>query len=542
MTAPWVAVDSGQSALRLVSGPESRVGKGPGFDYRQGDSAVTITDAVRIAALDAGLSGPVGVVCLGLTGYPAEPADRDRLAAGVAVVLRAAEVRLCEDMVTAHAGALRHGHGVVLAAGTGTVGLAVGEDGEYRKVDGGGYLLGDAGSGFAIGRAGLGAVLAAADGRGAATILTAAAQRRFGLGPDLAQRIHQTPAPVAVIAAFAPEVFAAAADRDPVAAAIVTGAAEDLAHTIAAAVHVLDRGVAVPVACTGRVFEAGELLLDPLRKRLADLSPTARLAPAAGDPLDGAVRLATSEPGPYARLLSVHRITNAFPVVKEDTVDSPLPFPSGALLVSCQAPPGDPLHGPASMARMAAAAAAGGARAIRANGAADVAAIRSEVDIPVLGINKVAAPGGVFITPSFEDAAAVVRAGAVMVAVDGTPRPRPGGGTLREQVRRIHEELGVPVMADVDDVASGLAARAAGADVIATTLAGYTGGPVPERPDVGLVAALVARLDCPVVAEGRYRSADDVRAAVDAGAYAVVVGAAITNPTAITSRLAQALS
>jgi N-acylglucosamine-6-phosphate 2-epimerase len=129
-----------------------------------------------------------------------------------------------------------------------------------------------------------------------------------------------------------------------------------------------------------------------------------------------------------------------------------------------------------------------------------------------------------------------------MVAVDGTPRPRPGGGTLREQIRRIHEELGVPVMADVDDVASGVAARAAGADVIATTLAGYTGGPVPDGPDVGLVAALVARLDCPVVAEGRYRSADDVRAAVGAGAYAVVVGTAITNPTAITTRLARALS
>ncbi|MFE0022680.1 putative N-acetylmannosamine-6-phosphate 2-epimerase [Amycolatopsis sp. NPDC059021] len=548
-TRTWVAVDSGQTGMRLLSGPEPRIGRGPGFDYRQGDPVATITAAVRVAALDAGLSGPVGVACLGLTGCPAEPADLDRLGVAIAAVLGAAEVRLCEDMVTAHAGALRRGHGVVLAAGTGVVCLAVGKDGEYRKVDGSGYLLGDSGSGFAIGRAGLAAVLAAADGRGEATTLTTAAERRYGLGPGLAQRIHQAPAPVATVASFAPDVFAAAARRDAVAGAIVTGAAGDLAHTAAAAVRVLDHGDAVPVACTGRVFEAGKLLLAPLRERLADLAPAARLVPPAGDPLDGAVRLATAEPGPYARLLHVHRGTAAFPPTEEALVKNAveitldtLPFPSGALLVSCQAQPGNPLHGPASMARMAAAAAAGGARAIRANGPADVAAIRSEVDIPVLGINKVASPDGVFITPSFESAAEVVRAGAAMVAVDGTSRPRPGGGTLGEQIRRIHDELRVPVMADVDTVAAGVMAREAGADVVATTLAGYTGGPVPEGPDVDLVAALVARLDCPIVAEGRYRSAEDVRAAVDAGAYAVVVGTAITNPMAITTRLAKALS
>ncbi|GAA3585773.1 hypothetical protein GCM10022222_83010 [Amycolatopsis ultiminotia] len=541
MTATWVAVDGGQSGLRLVSGPDRRVGKGPGFDYSHGDPVATITAAVRIAAQDAGLSGPAGVVCLGLTGCPAEPEDRTRLGVAVAAVLDAAEVRLCEDMVIAHAGALPPGHGVVLAAGTGVVCLAVGENGSYRKVDGGGHLLGDAGGGFAIGRAGLTAVLAAADGRGPATTLTAAAELRYGLGPGLAQRIHQAPAPVATIAAFAPEVFAEAARQDPVASAIVTGAAEDLAHTVAAAVRALERD-GVPVACTGRVFESGELLLAPLREQLATLAPEAQLVPPAGDPLDGAVRLATAAPGTYAGLLSVHHGPAVFPTVEETTVDALLPFPPGALLVSCQAQPGNPLHGPASMARMAAAAAAGGARAIRANGPVDVAAIRSEVDLPVLGINKVALPEGVFITPSFEDAAAVVRAGATMVAIDGTTRPRPGGGTLAAQIRQIHRELGVPVMADVDNVAAGVAARAAGADVVATTLAGYTGGPVPEGPDIELVAALAGRLDCPVVAEGRYRSAEDVRAAVDAGAYAVVVGTAITNPMAITTRLAKALS
>ncbi|MBB4686816.1 N-acetylglucosamine kinase [Amycolatopsis jiangsuensis] len=307
MTATWVAVDGGQTGLRLVSGPEARAGKGPGFDYRHGDPVATITEAVRVAALDAGLSDPVALACLGLTGHPAEPADRNRLGAAVAGVLRAGEVRLCEDMVTAHAGALPSGHGVVLAAGTGVVCLAVGEGGVHRKVGGDGHLLGDAGGGFAIGRAGLAAVLAAADGRGPATSLTAVAELRFGPIPGMAQRIHQIPSPVAAIASFAPEVFAVAAQADPVASAIVTAAADDLACTIAAAVRVLDRGETVPVACTGRVFEAGELLLAPLRERLAVLAPAARLVPPEGDPLDGAVRLATAEPGPYSRLMSVHR-------------------------------------------------------------------------------------------------------------------------------------------------------------------------------------------------------------------------------------------
>ncbi|RJQ91248.1 putative N-acetylmannosamine-6-phosphate 2-epimerase [Amycolatopsis panacis] len=537
MTGAWVAVDSGQTGLRLVSGQLS--GNGPGFAYSEGDPVATITEAVRIAALDAGLSDPVDVACLGLTCYPDDPADRARLGGAILETLQAKEVRLCEDMVTAHAGALRHGDSVVLAAGTGVVCLAVGED-VYRKIGGEGHLLGDAGGGFAIGRAGLSAVLAAADGRGPATALTFVAEQHFGSVSGMAQRIHRTTAPVATIATFAPEVFAAADRQDPVAGEIVANAAADLACTIAAAVRVFDR--TVPVACTGRVFETGELMMAPLRKRLADLAPAARLVPPDGDPLDGAVRLATGEPGRYARLMSVHHAAKSVPVAKETTVDSRVPFPPGALLVSCQAQPGNPLHGPLPMARMAAAAAAGGARAIRANGPADIAAICSEVDLPVLGINKVACPEGVFITPTFADAVAVVHAGASMVAIDGTARPRPGGESLGEQIRRIHEELGVPVMADVDNLTSGAAARAAGADVIATTLSGYTGGPVPDGPDVDLVSALVARLDCPVVAEGRYRSARDVRAAVDAGAYAVVVGTAITNPMAITTQLAKAMS
>ena len=220
---------------------------------------------------------------------------------------------------------------------------------------------------------------------------------------------------------------------------------------------------------------------------------------------------------------------------------SRLPYAAGALIVSCQARPGNPLHGPEPMALMAKAAVDGGAAGIRANGPADIAAIRAEVSVPIIGIHKVGDPGGVFITPTVESAAEVVRAGADLVAIDATLRPRPNGHSLASQIQWIHSELGVPVLADVDSVESAVAARDAGADAVATTLSGYTNGPVPPEPDVRLVADLVAKLDCEIVAEGRYRTASDVRAALDAGAHAVVVGTAITNPLAITRWLVEAM-
>ncbi|MQA06108.1 MAG: putative N-acetylmannosamine-6-phosphate 2-epimerase [Streptosporangiales bacterium] len=216
-----------------------------------------------------------------------------------------------------------------------------------------------------------------------------------------------------------------------------------------------------------------------------------------------------------------------------------VPFPHGSLLVSCQAKPPNPLHGPETMALMARAAEAGNAAGIRANGPDDVAAIRGVTELPIIGINKIGDPAGVFITPTPAAAAAVVEAGATMVAIDGTDRPRPDGRSLAEHVDAIHADLQVAVMADVDTVANGEYARAGGADVVASTLSGYTAG--TERtnaPDVELVAELARRLDCPIVAEGRYWTRSDVAAALTAGAYAVIVGTAITNPMEITKRLA----
>lgn len=146
------------------------------------------------------------------------------------------------------------------------------------------------------------------------------------------------------------------------------------------------------------------------------------------------------------------------------------------LVVSCQAAEGNPLRGPQFMAAMARAAAAGGAVGLRAEGPDDVAAVVQATGLPVIGILKTAnqGPDCVYITPTYADAALVVAAGASIVATDGTARPRPNGEDLATLIRRIHDELGVPVMADVDSLESGKYAEQAGADILATTLSGYT--------------------------------------------------------------------
>jgi N-acylglucosamine-6-phosphate 2-epimerase len=212
----------------------------------------------------------------------------------------------------------------------------------------------------------------------------------------------------------------------------------------------------------------------------------------------------------------------------------------GGLVVSVQAPPASPLRAPAHMAAVAQAAEAGGAVGIRAAGAADIAAIKAAVGLPVIGLHKRHTAAGVRITPTFEDAEAVVAAGADVLAVDATLRPRADGRPASEFVAALRASLGVPVLADVDDAASGTAAARAGAAAVATTLAGYTGGPSPWEPDIALVAELTGAQDGPVIAEGRYATAAHVSAAFAAGAYAVVVGTAITDPVALTRGLAAA--
>jgi N-acylglucosamine-6-phosphate 2-epimerase len=213
----------------------------------------------------------------------------------------------------------------------------------------------------------------------------------------------------------------------------------------------------------------------------------------------------------------------------------------GGLVVSCQASPGDPLHGPFFMAAMARAAVLGGAVGIRANGPADIQAVRRAVDVPVVGLWKDGAEG-VYITPTVRHARAVADAGAQIVAIDATSRPRPDRSSVPEVIeglRRTHRCL---VMADVSTLDEGVAAVGAGADLVATTLSGYTPySPQLPDPDLELVEALAARVEVPVVAEGRIGTPQQARAALDTGAWTVVVGGAITRPQLITARFVAAL-
>jgi len=215
------------------------------------------------------------------------------------------------------------------------------------------------------------------------------------------------------------------------------------------------------------------------------------------------------------------------------------PIPARSLIVSCQAPQGSPFRRPEMIAAMASAAELGGASAVRVDGPDDVAAVAAAVSLPILGLHKAGDRDGVYITPTSEAAGAVIDAGASIVAVDGTDRPRPGGQTLAELVSRVHDR-DVAVMADCATLEHGLFATDADCDLLGTTLSGYAGGRSTDGPDVGLVKELADQTGLPVIAEGRYACPDEVADAFDAGAYAVVVGTAITDPIQITRRFVDA--
>jgi len=214
-------------------------------------------------------------------------------------------------------------------------------------------------------------------------------------------------------------------------------------------------------------------------------------------------------------------------------------IPKGALIVSCQAREDNPMHGPGFMGAMAMAAAQGGAAAIRVNGPADVRAAIG-AGLPIIGLNKIFSPDyPVYITPSFAAAAELVEAGADMVALDCTARPR-DGEPVAQIVRRIAEELGALAFADIATLDEGLAAEQMGAAYVSSTLSGYTEDtqPRPDGPDLKLIEALAKRCSVPIIAEGRFNTPELARAALDAGAHAVVVGTMITNPREITRAFA----
>lgn len=201
------------------------------------------------------------------------------------------------------------------------------------------------------------------------------------------------------------------------------------------------------------------------------------------------------------------------------------------LIVSCQAPATSPLRRSSIISALALAAQEQGAVGVRVDGSSHIRAVANAVSLPVIGIEKKLSEGSpVYITPTFASLRRVCRAGADIVALDATARPRPHRQSLEEIIRRAHGEFRVPLMADVATLAEGLRAAELGFDLIATTLHGYIGSPQPDEfPAFALLKNLVRRTSVPIVLEGRVRTPDQLKRAFDLGAYAVVVGTAITG-------------
>ena len=207
----------------------------------------------------------------------------------------------------------------------------------------------------------------------------------------------------------------------------------------------------------------------------------------------------------------------------------------GGLVVSCQAYPGEPLRHPETMAQMAMAAVEGGAVGIRCQGLSDIAAIKGQVEVPVIGIWKDVREV-VYIRPTLRHARCGASAGADIVAIDATGRPRPDGRTYADTVRALHDE-GIVVMADCGSFADAERAVEAGSDIISTTLSGYTGErKKTDGPDFDLLRRMVAAFGdaTPVLCEGRIHTPDQLTQVMAMGAWAAVVGTAITHPTSIT--------
>ena len=215
----------------------------------------------------------------------------------------------------------------------------------------------------------------------------------------------------------------------------------------------------------------------------------------------------------------------------------------GTVIVSVQAMPSEPLYAENCMTAMMKSVINGGASALRVAGSRDVKNAKRFFNVPVIGLTKPdKIPQNwkeiVYITPAVKDVIELVEAGADIIALDGTQRKRPNNEKLQDLIKYIHINKKL-AMADIATVDDGLKAAGLGADILSTTLAGYTiesaGSPSIE-PDFDLLAGLVKNSNLPVVLEGRIWKPEQVNRAFALGAHCVVIGSAITRPQLITKR------
>lgn len=219
----------------------------------------------------------------------------------------------------------------------------------------------------------------------------------------------------------------------------------------------------------------------------------------------------------------------------------------GTVIVSCQATPGEPLYDRerSVMPLMARAAKLAGAKMIRTSSVRDIIEIKEETGLPVIGLIKREYPGFQGrITMTMREVDECMAAGADVVSIDCTDCVRGDGLTPTEFLKAVREEYpNIIIMADCATFEEGVAAHASGADLVGTTMNGYTPQTAGEtgEPNFALVARLVKTLPCPVIAEGRIHTPEQARKMLEIGAWAVVVGGAITRPLEIASRFMAAV-
>lgn len=217
-----------------------------------------------------------------------------------------------------------------------------------------------------------------------------------------------------------------------------------------------------------------------------------------------------------------------------------------SLIISCQALPGEPLYCEemSLMPFMAKAAQMAGSKCIRTSSTRDVAAIKEATGLPVIGLIKRPYEGyDAYITPTMQEIKELVEVESDVIALDCTMRKRGDGTTINEFLFQIREKYpDISLMADISTLQEGINAWKAGVNMVGTTMSGYTPySPQLQKPDFDLVRALVREIPIPVIAEGKIHYPEQAKQMLELGAYAVVVGGAVTRPLEIAQRFYQAV-
>ncbi|MBE5787477.1 MAG: N-acetylmannosamine-6-phosphate 2-epimerase [Clostridiales bacterium] len=219
----------------------------------------------------------------------------------------------------------------------------------------------------------------------------------------------------------------------------------------------------------------------------------------------------------------------------------------GTIIVSCQATPGEPLYDKdrSLMPYMARAAKLAGAKMIRTSSARDIAGIKEETGLPVIGLIKREYPGYTGrITMTMREVDECMAVFSDIVSIDCTDCQRGDGLTAPEFLRQVKQKYpNIIIMADCATLEEAVAAYEAGADLVGSTMNGYT--PQTKEckgdPNYELVRQMVEALPCPVIAEGRVHTPEQAKKMLEIGAWAVVVGGAITRPLEIANRFMAAV-